>query len=91
MDGTRLQALLYRGYGKESARIGVNYEIFRGPPMTPMQSAYSQGSIPCAFLADAKASVSNKYQTPTWILRADGSQLQALDILVGPYGTFYVA
>jgi hypothetical protein len=91
MDGTRLQALIYRGYAKEAAHIGIDYEIFRGPPMTPMQSAYSQGSLPCAFLADAKASVSMKYQTPTWILRADGSQLDVLDILVGPFGTFYVA
>jgi len=91
VDGARLQALIYRGYAKEAARIGIDYEIFRGPPMSPIQPAYSQGSLPCAFIADAKASVFQKYQTPTWILRADGSQLQVLDILVGPFGTFYVA
>jgi len=43
------------------------------------------------FIADEKMSVSQKYQNPTWILRADGNQLQVNDILVGASGTWYVA
>ena len=91
MDGTRLQSLIYAGYGKEAKRTGTEYAVYRGSPLTPVQSANYLGTLPCAFIADEKMSVSNKYQTPTWILRADGSQLEVNDILVGDFGTFYVA
>ena len=91
MDGARLQTLIYAGYGKEAAKIGTDYALYRGSAMNPTQGGNYYGTLPCAFIADAKASVANKYQTPTWILRADGSQLEVFDILVGDFGTFYVA
>lgn len=91
MDGTRLQSLIYRGYGKEAKRTGTSYAVYRGTTMTPIDPANLQFSLPCSFIADEKMSVSIKYQTPTWILRADGSQLEVNDILVGDFGTFYVA
>jgi len=92
MDGARLQTLIYKGYGKEAEKVGFDYEVFRAASfLSPTQSAYSMGTLKCSFAADEKMSVSNKYQTPTWILRADGNQLEVLDFLVGPYGTFYVA
>lgn len=91
MDGTRLQSLIYRGYAKEAAKTGSNYDVYRGSFMTPILPENLQTTLPCSFIADAKMSVANKYQTPTWTLRADGSQLEVFDILVGPFGTFYVA
>ena len=93
MDGARLQTLIYKGYGKEAAVIGFDYDIYRAalPSMDVLDPTNVVGTLKCAFIADAKAEVANKYQTPTWMLRADGTQLEVFDFLVGPFGTFFVA
>lgn len=91
MKGDILQALIYKGYAKEAAKVGTEYALYRGGPMTPIQPNNYYGTIPCWFIADEKGKVANKYQTPTWTLRADGNVLQLFDILVGDFGTFYVA
>ena len=92
MDAARIQSVIYKGYGKEATVMGSDYALYRAAsPMTPIQPNNYYGTIRCLFLADAKASVANKYQTPTWILRADGNNLRQFDILIGDYGTFFVA
>jgi hypothetical protein len=91
MDGDRLQAKIYAGFAKEAERTGFDYELYRSAsPMNPMAPQNLLGSIKCAFMAEKDAATPNKYQTPTWLLRADGRLLQQFDILVGPFGTFYV-
>jgi len=92
VDAARLQTLIYRGYAKEAKIAGEDYDVYRAvSPMNPITDSNKVTTLKAWFIADDKASVTNKYQTPTWFLRADGSQLEVFDFLVGPFGTFYVA
>lgn len=93
MNGARLQTLIYNGYAKEAKVIGYDYDVYRAtlPSLYVIDPGNLIATLKCAFIADAKAEVANKYQTPTWMLRADGNQLEVFDFLVGPFGTFFVA
>src|SRR5690349_3844025 len=92
MDGAKLQRRIYLGYAREAEIMGYDYDVYRSTSLfTPIDTANLVATLKCAFIADDKATVANKYQTPTWFLRADGNQLEVFDFLVGPYGTFFLA
>ncbi len=92
MNGEKLQRLIYKGYALEAKITGYDYDVYRSSsPMNPTAASKLVTTLKCSFWADEKAAVANKYQTPTWLLRADGNQLERFDFLIGPFGTFFVA
>ena len=91
MDGETLQARVYAGYAKTAAHTGRPYAQYRAEsPISPIEAGNLLGTINCLFAAEKKFEVPQKYKIPTRYLYADGRELQQRDILVGPYGTFYV-
>lgn len=92
MDGAALQARIYRGYAQAAAHSGRPYEQFRSAsPLDPGAAGNSLGMIDCLFAADPQYAMPVKYKIPTRYLYADGRLLAQRDILVGHYGTFFVA
>lgn len=90
MDGTKLQAKIYKGYGQAAKRIGFAYKQFRAtsadnPLTTELQT------LPASFTTNFSYSAPNKYGTATWLGLFDGREFQVGDYLVGPGGTFFVA
>ena len=91
MNGEALQAIIYAGYGKAAAKTGRVYDHYRAAsPISPLEAGNLLGTIDCLFAAEKKFEVPHKFKEPTRYLYADGSLLQQRDILVGPYGTFFV-
>jgi hypothetical protein len=91
MDGATLQARIYAGYGKAASRVGRSYEVYRAAtPVSPLEAGNMVGSVDCFFAADQKFNSVHKYKNVERYMWADGRELQQRDILLGPYGTFYV-
>ena len=91
MNGERLQELVYAGYAKAAAHTGRVYSHYRAAtPISPLEAGNLLGEIDCLFAAEKKFEVPQKYKIPTRYLYADGRELAQRDILVGPYGTFFV-
>ncbi len=91
MNGTLLQERIYAGYAKAAAHVGQPYSIYRAAtPISPLEAGNLIGEVNCFFAADQKFSSVHKFKEPTRYMWADGRELQQLDILVGPYGTFFV-
>lgn len=92
MDGALLQSRIYHGYKQAARHAGRAYSQYRfTSPLNPTDAGNLVGSVDCLFAADAKFSVPVKYKIPDRYLYADGSVIAPRDILIGPYGTFYVA
>jgi len=92
MDGATLQARIYHGYAQAAAHAGREYEQFRSASaIEPTALGNSLGMIDCLFAGDPQYAMPVKYKIPTRYLYADGTRLAQRDILVGPYGTFFVA
>jgi hypothetical protein len=91
MNGVRLQEQIYAGFMRAAKHVGRAYEVFRADTaLEPTDSAYSIGSQFCLFAAEKKFEVPQKFKIPARYLYADGRELAPRDILIGPYGTFYV-
>lgn len=91
MDGALLQSRIYAGYRKSALRAGQPYAHFRAASgIDPTAPGNQLGTVACLFAANSSFSAAVKYKIPTRYLYADGAVLQQLDILIGPYGTFYV-
>lgn len=91
MDGTTLQGLIYAGYAKAAKHTGRPYSHYRAEtPISPIEPGNMLGMLDCLFAAEKRFEVPNKYKIPTRYLYADGRVLAQRDILVGPYGTFFV-
>ncbi len=91
MNGAALQDIIYAGYAKAAAHTGRPYSHYRAVlPMYPVDPGNLLGTIDCLFAAEKRFAVPSKYKIPTRYLYADGRELQQRDILVGPYGTFFV-
>jgi hypothetical protein len=91
MNGALLQQRIYAGYAKAAKHTGRPYAHYRAPsPLFPVEPGNLLGDINCLFAAEKRFQVPNKYKIPTRYLYADGRELQQRDILVGPYGTFFV-
>lgn len=90
MDGTRLQAKIYKGYGQAAKRIGFDYQQYRATSAdNPLSSALQ--TLPASFTTNFKYSAPNKYGEATWIGLFDGTDFAPGDYLVGPGGTFFIA
>jgi hypothetical protein len=91
MDGETLQDRIYAGMGISANKAGRPYSQYRSPyPIDPISDSNLRGEINCLFAAEKKFEVPNKYKIPTRYLYADGRELAQRDILVGPYGRFFV-
>ncbi len=91
MNGTLLQERIYAGYTKAASKVGQPYSIYRAEtPFSPLEAGNLIGEVNCFFAADQKFTSVHKYKIPDRYMWADGRELQQRDILVGPYGTFFV-
>ena len=93
MDGTRMAALVAKGYGIAAARIGLPHTVYRSASMfNPLQNSNQLiTNFPASMTTNYQYSAYNKPKVPDWKLIADISQLAIGDWLVGGQGTFYVA
>lgn len=92
MNGNRVQARIYAGYGKTADKVGFAYAHFRSAmPINPLGSANLLDPINVAFSTLTRPFMAYaKWSDETWIAHADGRRLQPRDFLVGPGGTYYV-
>lgn len=91
MNGALVQQRIYAGYAKAAARVGQPYALYRASsPISPVEPGNLIGTVDCLFAAEKSFQVPSKFKIPTRYLYADGTQLAQRDILVGPYGTFFV-
>lgn len=91
MDGTTAQRLIYSGYSKVATKIGQNYAIYRFTGLiNPIVAGNLIMTIPVTFAAEHKFVRNVKALNPVRICYADGRLLKPRDVLVGPYGTFFI-
>jgi hypothetical protein len=91
MDGTKLQAKIYIGYGKAAKRIGFDYQQFRATSANDPLSTTALQTLPVSFTTKFTYSAPNKYGEATWLGLFDGRQFAVGDFLVGRQGTFFIA
>jgi hypothetical protein len=58
--------------------------------VNPLEAGNLVGTVDAFFAADQKYNSVHQYKRPERYMWADGRELQQRDILVGPYGTFFV-
>lgn len=91
MNGAIVQNRIYAGYAKTAQMTGRDYAVYRSDTsLFPADSGNLLATIPMSFARDKNFAVPNKYLNATWLCWADGRLLQTRDILIGPYGTFYI-
>lgn len=91
MDGTKLQAKIYIGYGKAAKRIGFDYQQFRATSASNPLSSTALQTLPASFTTNFSYSAPNKYGQATWLGLFDARTFEVGDFLVGRQGTFFVA
>ena len=91
MDGTKLQAKIYIGYGKAAKRIGFDYQQFRATSASnPLSSTVLQ-TLTASFTTKFTYSAPNKFGEATWLGLFDARQFSVGDFLVGRQGVFFIA
>lgn len=91
MNGETLQDRIYAGYAKAATKTGRPYSLYRAAsPINPIDDGNYLGAVNCLFAAEKRFEVPNKFKIPTRYLYADGSLLQQRDIIIGPYGTYFI-
>ncbi len=91
MDGTKLQAKIYIGYGKAAKRIGFDYQQFRATSASNPLSSTALQTLPASFTTKFTYNAPNKYGEATWLGLFDARQFVVGDYLVGRQGTFFIA
>ena len=94
MDGATLQQRIYAGYARDVAHTGRAYSHYRfdpDVPVSPLEAGNLLGELYCRFAAEKRFEIPHKYKDATRFLYADGREIEQHDLLVGPFGTFYVA
>lgn len=91
MDGTALQAKVYRGYAMAASKIGVTHSLYRANGANnPTAGGNLVTTLPAAFSVEPKFARGNKYGNALWQATVDGSQTKVGDYLVGPQ-TWFIA
>ena len=91
MNGNLAQTRLYNGYRIAAGKVGQAYAQYRAAsPITPIAVGNLLGNIDCVFIPTSEFTSAHKFKIPARMMYADGSVLAQRDILVGPYGTFYI-
>ncbi|MGF6154029.1 hypothetical protein [Pseudomonas fluorescens] len=91
MDGTKLQAKIYKGYGQAAQRIGFPYQQFRATSANNPLLTTALQTLPASFTTNFSYSAPNKYGQATWLGLFDGRTFLPGDYLVGEGGTFFIA
>jgi hypothetical protein len=94
MDGARLQGLIYKGYGKAAARIGLQTDQYRAKSASsPLATTNKIQTLPVSFNAqDWKYMSPNKYGNAVWYAVMDATSTLQGDYLSNAVdGTFFVA
>ena len=91
MDGTKLQAKIYKGYGQAAKRIGFDYQQFRATSASNPLSSTALQTLPASFTTNFSYSAPNKYGQATWLGLFDARLCQPGDFLVSQQGTFFIA
>ncbi len=91
MDGTKLQAKIYIGYGKAAKRIGFDYQQFRATSASNPLSSTALQTLSASFTTNFSYSAPNKYGQATWLGMFDARLCLPGDFLVGQQGTFFIA
>lgn len=91
MDGVKLQAKIYIGYGKAAKRIGFDYQQFRATSASNPLSSTALQTLPASFTTKFTYNAPNKYGEATWLGLFDARTFQPGDFLVGRQGTFFIA
>lgn len=91
MDGTKLQAKIYKGYGQAATRIGFAYQQFRATSANNPLATTALQTLQASFTTNFTYSAPNKYGQATWLGLFDGRTFQPGDYLVGEGGTFFIA
>ena len=92
MDGEKLQAKVYQGYGKAASRIGQPTDVYR--PLfadDPLGNCISNNNRLAAFTQNFNFNKPNEYGSPTWKVITDGTELIVGDYLVTPDSTYFIA
>jgi len=91
MDGSRLQQLVYKGYGKAAFRIGSSFTVYRSTTgIEPINAGNVQGNVLASANINWEYTKANKYGNAVWQLVTDGRAIQRFDYLVGDQ-TFFIA
>ena len=91
MDGTALQARIYRGYAIAAAHIGLSYDFYRPSSSTsPLAVGNKYQSAPAAFDPDQRFVKPNGYNKPIWFGTFDGTASQVGDYVTGHGRTFFI-
>ena len=92
MNGDTAQARIYAGYAKTAERVGHLYEHFRSADrLDPLSEVNRLPALACSFSTLTRPFVATaKWSDETWLLWADGRELQPRDFLRGAYCTYYV-
>lgn len=96
MDGVRLQAKIYKGYGKATKHIGLPFARYRSATwMTPIASGNLVDTILASFVTTRAENFNyGKAEGPADYLRnalVDCRTMQIGDVLVHASGTYYIA
>jgi hypothetical protein len=91
MDGAKLQAKIYKGYGQAAKRIGYDYQQFRALSANDPLATNALQTLPASFTTKFSYNAPNKYGEATWIGLFDARQFAPGDFLVGRQGTFFIA
>lgn len=91
MDGSTLQAKIYKGYGQAAKRVGFPFQQYRAASALNPLSGPPLQTLPCSFTTNFHYNQPNKYGVATWLGVFDGSGCQPGDVLVGDGGTFFIA
>ena len=86
MNGDRLSALVAKGYGMASSRIGTHYTWYRSASLINPTAVQNQmGILQASFAVDANFKATPNYSTVLYRAFVDTSQVLNRDILVGQY------
>lgn len=93
MDGTRIQALAYRGMGKAAQRIGLPFDVYRPAGATDPLATGNKivSALPAHFTSDGGYTKPNTYGAATWQAMLDGAQVAVGDYLTGQGGPYFIA
>ena len=91
MDGTKLQAKIYKGYGQAAKRIGFSYQQFRATGANNPLSSNPLQTLSASFTTNFNYSAPNKYGIAAWLGLFDATLCAVGDYLIGRGGTFFIA
>ncbi len=89
MSAQENKLALWAGYAAIAEELGAQYAVYDFKLLYPFEEL-KVADVQMAITSDPNFSAPLKYNKAVWICYADGALLSQFQLLVGPYGTFYV-